>query len=271
MKIPVKFRLFLQRSLFQVAALAGIALPQTAIGQQISLNYEIYFGGMHFVSSSVQLDKGEREYRIQAEGHSRGMFDFLIGWEGSAVSAGKITDRGLNPDYHQNRGQWKGRTREIRLDYDPEKGPVITRLVETAREDAPEVTEVDRDAVKDTHDPISTILELALNINANGGCAAEREIYDGRRHYRIRLSDAGETVIKPSDYSSYAGPARKCALEVERLGGFIKNPSRMGQNPRNRMIFIAKPDNAPLPLPVRVEVQTDYGWLMIHLTGFDGQ
>ena len=238
-------------------------------GETLTLSYEIYFGGMHFVSSTVEMKKTDADYEIFAEGQSRGLFDFLIGWTGSAKSAGRLTEKGTRPVFHQNQGQWKGRTRQIRLEYSPDKGPEITILKETEREDAPEVTPVDLAAIRQTIDPISTILDLALQLSSEENCQADREIYDGRRHYRIRLSDAGIDEIKPNDYSSYAGPARKCALEVDRIGGFIKNPSQMGRNPRNRMIYVAQPENAPLPLPVRVEVETDYGWLMIHLTGFD--
>ncbi|RED51360.1 DUF3108 domain-containing protein [Aestuariispira insulae] len=198
MNVPSRIHHHLRNGLFCAVALLGTALPHAASGQKLSLEYEIYFGGMHFVSSSVLLERGTEDYLIKATGQSRGMFDLFIGWEGSAVSAGRITNQGLIPDYHQNEGQWKGRKREIRLDYDPENGPLVTKLLETEQDDAPEVTEVDPDAVKDTYDPISTILDLALKLQGNG-CAAEREIYDGRRHYRIHMSDAGTTVIKPSD------------------------------------------------------------------------
>ena len=82
----------------------------------------------------------------------------------------------------------------------------------------------------------------------------------------LLLSDGGLKDLKQTDYGIYSGPARSCQFDVERLGGFTPEPSKYSKSARNRIVYVAQPQDFSPPIPVRAKVETDYGWLMIHLT-----
>ena len=82
------------------------------------------------------------------------------------------------------------------------------------------------------------------------------------------MADAGERMLEPTSYSIYAGPARGCRLDYKMLGGHRIEKNKYVETARERVVWVARPaENAPL-IPVRLEIETAYGTLMGHLTGF---
>ncbi len=238
----------------------------------LRLEYEGYFGGLHIGSARAVLEREGARYRVSAEARARGILEWFSEYRGEAETRGALAARdaaGLDgrapkPDIHRNRGEWQGDERWVALDYD-EAGRVATRDGSPPEEEEDELTPIPEGATTDTIDPISAIVALAGILENGGTCDTTLKLYDGRRRYDLTVADGGEKRFAPNDYSIFAGSARACALSIERIGGFRVDRSKYSKTARERTVWVGRPIEAGPPVPVRVEVETAYGTLVIHL------
>jgi len=156
--------------------------------------------------------------------------------------------------------------RLVHLTYDA-AGNLTDSLVQP-EQDWDERHPLPADAGVGTLDPLSVIAGLAQLLQKSGRCEGSFAVFDGRKRYNLMVSDAGETQLDASSYSIYAGPAHGCRLDYEMLGGHRIERNKYAETARERIVWVARPkEDAPL-VPVRLEIETAYGTLMGHLTGY---
>jgi len=239
-------------------------------GMEMALQYEAYFGGMHIASGRTEFIWSEDAYRASAQARSRGLLDWYGGWVGEAHSEGGIQEDGLPaPALHRNSGLWRGDTRSNELTYEDD-GTIA--LEQTSPPDPNKLTPIPEESIPGTFDPITAILTLSRALWDAEFCSGEMPVYDGRRRYDLSLEPVGTRALEPSDYNIYSGEALECRIAVERIGGFRIEQSRYSETAGDRLIYVASPIAEAPPIPVRLEVETDYGDLIIHLTAvrYDG-
>lgn len=250
-------------ALFSVG-LSG-AMPAAATDDgPLSLDYEAYFGGFHIGSARTTIRREGAEYEVQGEARARGLFDWYAGWRGRAISEGILGD-GLvvSPEIHRNEGEWRGATRRNLLTFLPDG------TVDVEQESPPDpnkLSPIPEDSIPGTVDPISAIMALARTMEVAGDCTGTIPIYDGRRRYDLSVTQGGARTFEANEYSIFAGEAVACEVVFERIGGFRLEQSKYQQTARDRIVWVAQPLAGVPPIPVRIEVDTDYGILLVHLT-----
>jgi len=243
-----------------------LAGPGVVRAEPVSATYEIFFGGFHVLDAAAVWEKIPGGYRIAGEAETQGMIGWLHPWRGVTESQGLITAGKIIPQHHQNRGTSDAGERLVALNYDP-KGDLAEALVQPER-DWEEHHPLPDDAGVGTLDPLSVIAGMSELLETEGTCEGSFSVFDGRRRYDVFISDAGETKLEATDYSVFAGEARACRLDYELLGGHRIERSKYAATARERIIWVAQPqDDAPL-IPVRLQIETAYGTVMGHLTGF---
>jgi len=251
-------------ALFGGALLA--ALPARA--DPVSATYEVYFGGFHVLKAEALWVRGGSDYRLVAEAKTRGFVGWLNPWKGTTESSGRIAGGKVIPQHHVNWGSAsdEGEERIVALSYD--RAGDITEALVQPEQDWEGRHPLPADAGKGTLDPLSVIAGLSELLRKGGACEGSFAVFDGRKRYDLTVSDAGEKELEPTDYSIYAGPARGCRLEYEMLGGHRIERNKYVETARERIVWVARPaKDAPL-IPVRLQIETAYGTLMGHLTGF---
>ncbi|MBP5857634.1 DUF3108 domain-containing protein [Marivibrio halodurans] len=263
------------------------ALPKTLPGAPIEvpldrglrLEYEAYFGGMHIGSARAALERRADRYHLSGEARARGLLDWFSEWRGRAESRGTLARRTAESDgqaahrpplipkpaQHRNRGEWQGDPRWAILEYDAD-GDFESRRASRPDEDD-DFTPIPVGATDGTVDPMSAIVALSEMLASGGTCEATLRLFDGRRRYDVRVSDGGTTQFARNDYTIYAGEARACRLEIERIGGFRAEQSKYSETARDRTVWVGRPIADAPPVPVRAEVETAFGRLVIHLVG----
>lgn len=232
----------------------------------VKLNYEVYFGGFHILSARAELVTGGKDYDLRVESISRGIADFFVSWQGQARSNGIFAGDRAVPAAHRNNGVWKGNTRKVDINYAP-SGDVISYSVEP-EPDLEKVNSLPENPADGTVDPLSVIAQILGAIMRGEGCNSQFGVFDGRRRYDLTVTENGTENIKPNSYSVYAGDALACSIEMKLLGGDRKEKNKYAQTARNRTVYVARPRSDIPPVPVRVRIDTDYGILMAHLTGY---
>lgn len=260
-------RVFMSLPLIAAAFSLGVASSVPASASEdaaLSLDYEAYFGGFHVVSARTTIRREGSEYEVQGEARARGLLDWYAGWKGRAISEGSLGD-GLtvSPEVHRNEGEWRGATRRNVLTFLPDG------TVEVEQESPPDpnkLSPIPEDSIAGTVDPISAIMALARTMEVAGDCTGTIPIYDGRRRYDLSVTQGGAKTFEANDYSIFQGEAVACEVVFERIGGFRLEPSKYQQTARDRIVWVAQPLDGVPPIPVRIEVDTDYGVLLVHLT-----
>lgn len=249
-------------------ALLTAAVPAAA--EPFNASYEVYFGGFHVLNANAQWEQNAGSYAITGSAETQGFIGWMNPWKGNTVSRGRVeADRHIplrykswnTSDEAENDGQ-----RVVELTYD-EAGRLTGSRVEPAPDPA-EYHPLPDNAGDGTLDPLSVVASVAQLLQAEGRCEGRFAVFDGRKRYDLTVSDAGARELEPTSYSIYAGPAHGCRLEYTLLGGHRIDRNKYAETARERIVWVARPSaDAPL-VPVRLEIETAYGTLMGHLTGF---
>lgn len=259
------------RRLLGPAVLLGAALVLAGPlhAEPVSADYQVYFGGLHVLNAEAKLERRGGNYSLVAVAETQGFVGWLNPWQGTTESRGQIAAGKVVPRHHLNWGtddDSDSGARRVELSYD-EAGDIVDTLVQP-EQDWEDRHPLPADAGKGTLDPLSVIAGLGELLQNGGRCEGSFAVFDGRKRYDLMVSDAGERMLEPTSYSIYAGPARGCRLEYKMLGGHRIEKNKYVETARERVVWVARPAaNAPL-IPVRLEIETAYGTLMGHLTGF---
>ncbi|MGD1878032.1 MAG: DUF3108 domain-containing protein [Kiloniellaceae bacterium] len=250
--------------------LAGAFLfaANTARAEAVSAHYQVYFGGFHVLDAQALWQSSASDYRLAAEAETQGFIGWLNPWKGTTQSDGRIAGDRIIPRHHENWGTTTEESEESTVELTYDRAGDLTRTRVQPEQDFEGRVPLPDDAGKGTLDPMSVIAGLSELLRKSGRCEGTFAVFDGRKRYDLMVSDAGETDLEASDYSIYAGPARGCRLDYKMLGGHKKERNKYVETVRERIVWVARPaDGAPL-IPVRLKIETAYGTLMGHLTGF---
>lgn len=244
------------------------ALQSTAVNPTpVSATYDIYFGGFHVLTADAQWERSARGYQIAGEAETQGMIGWLNPWKGNTESRGRLADGKVIPQSFVSHGTSSKGDKLVRLSYDPQ-GELSDSIVQP-EQDGEDRYPLPPDAAEDTLDPLSVIAGLSEILRKTGRCEGKFPVFDGRKRYDLTVSDAGVKQLEPTDYSIYAGPAHGCRLDYTMLGGQRVERNKYAETARERIVWVARPmEGAPL-IPVRLEIDTAYGTVMGHLTGFE--
>lgn len=259
-----------------VALALGLLLPQAPGAEAplekplevprsapLSLSFEIHAGGLHVFSSDSVIALRPTGYEATVDVRTDGWLAWLLDLKLAAKVEGAAGPSGFAPHRFRSESEWRDRTRWVEVTYGPDGRPKI--------ESKPPAEDDDRDPVPEdlrlgTIDPISAALALVHTVQGGGRCEGEAAIFDGRRRFAAKVSDAGRTTLAKSDLAPYGGPARACRLIVVPLAGFWRNPK---YPPKTQELTIYRREIADgwPPLPVRVEAETSFGAVRAHLVG----
>jgi len=257
-----------------LAALVGLSLAHPAaraetLPEHTELGYDVYFGGQLIAKASATVDWSDTDYRIGGAVQTVGFTNWLTEYRGDTESRGVLNGSGFTPVSHRNFGSFRGRERLTEVHYDTEKGTEFTVEPEP---DWSELTPLPNNPGQGTLDPLSTVIALAFSMKDGAECRGSYPIFDGRRRYDVVVEPAAPRALEGGTYGIFSGEAATCAVtDFKRLGGFRLEGSKYAETARRREAYVAKLGPDGLPVPVRIEVHTDYGALVVHLTRYKGQ
>lgn len=253
-------------------AQAGDA-PAPASQQNLDLTYDVYAGGFKALHAVYQAQFDAQAYDIDLKTATQGFIGTIFPWRGIYKTAGHTAKDREIPDQHTARSIWRKKEKVTELSYAPDG----TLLKFTTQENGK--TNVKRDIKKelseDAVDLLTGTLMLIQHAPAEGVCDRSFIVFDGKRRYSMTLAGGEMDTIKKSDYSLFAGPALKCTLTVKPLAGFREKDQKRGwMAVQNHTMARKKPptiwfgrlkQDGPV-LPVRMEINSDYGAAVAHLS-----
>ena len=115
---------------------------------------------------------------------------------------------------------------------------------------------------------MSAILGAVQAAQRRRGCNGRLAVFDGRRRYDLVLIDRGRREMPETRYSIFAGEAVQCDFAYEPIAGHIRrrpDPERSNKRAMQSGRIFAAVTTGTLVMPVRIEIDGDWGVTVAHL------
>lgn len=254
-------------SLAAVAAvILALALPSAAATtDRMNLYYEVYSGGFHVLNFELDLALAPERYDVTARINSAGMVGWFLSWRQVVESRGLLGPESISPELHRSEAEVRGRRRSVEIDYDAGKVGDV-RVEPPARRDEGR-DEVPLERRREAMDPISSILDAILRISAGRGCGGRLAVFDGRRRYDLVLTDRGRRETGGRQAAGALSERIQCDFVYEPIAGHNRrnaDPETRGKRRiQSGRVFAER--NGALIVPVRIEIDGDWGMTIAHL------
>lgn len=232
--------------------------------RDLALTYRIYYGGFEVLRLTVDLRMAPENYALEMKFRTLGVIGALFPWTMRAYSHGLLTRNGVRPVAAGHRNSWRGNQRWVELRY-PSRGPIVVDAHPPEEGDKPSP-----ESLIGAIDLASAVVAMTRTLDKDRNCGDRLPVFDGRRRYDLLFKGLGDSVIRRSGYSAFAGPVVKCRVGMDRLAGFRKSHKSYGgwgAADRAASVFMGRPFIDAPPVPVRIEIETRWGDVIAHLTG----
>ncbi|HYI72412.1 MAG TPA: DUF3108 domain-containing protein [Skermanella sp.] len=257
------------RSIGKAALLGGAALlaaSQAGAAEPVRLGYAIYAGGFHVLDATIVLDLGREGYTVEVNAQTQGVLGTFFPWQTLARSDGRMNAGEAVPRTHKQTGTWRGKDRAVNLYYDG-SGSVLAEV--RPPDDPAEREPVPPEMVPGTTDPLSAVLSVAGAVAVGRGCSETVPVFDGRRRYDLTFQEMGSRNLSPSKYSVFSGTAVQCQVTSKVLAGNWKKDGGFASDDEKRKpvaLMLARVVEGMPPMPVRLEGESRFGEVIMHLT-----
>lgn len=242
--------------------------------RKLVLHYDVYAGGFKALNASVSMDLDKHAYDMKLQAETDGFIGKLFPWNASYNTSGHAERGKLIPSIYTERSAWRGNEKVTEMDYGP-NGKVLKSTTQEGNK-----TTVDRDINQklsaNSLDLLSGTLAMLQSAKNTNKCAGKFPVFDGKRRFNIVLKDDGMEVLPPSRYSKFSGKALRCTLTVEPVAGFGPKDQKRGwmavQNHTEAhhmlpTIWLARIPGSGQMVPVRMQIASEYGSVVAHLSG----
>ena len=229
----------------------------------VKLSYDAYAGPLYVMSAHVSLSLEGDRYRIETRSKTEGFAAWFSSWNSKVMTEGKVRNGRLIPLYHSVNSNVDDQPHRVNLRYI--KGqPVLKELVPAP--DGIRRLAVPPEMWPQTIDPLTMTLRILIRVSKEQLCGGAHQVFDGRRRYNMVLTPGITSELQAIASSVFSGDAQSCALEIERLGGFYKKKSTTGKPLLSPILWVARPFENGLPVPVKFEARSSFGVFRIYLT-----
>lgn len=271
-----------------VALVAGLVLatPATASYEtmpvaysidhqrKLALKYDVYAGGFKALNASLVMDLDKKAYDMALNAETQGVIGSLFPWKASFNTAGHADAKGaLIPSLYTERSSWRRKVSFKEMSYSP-TGKVLKTILQ---DNGKTTTDRDINSILSDHavDVLTGTLTMLQSAKNTRKCNGKFPVFDGKRRFNITLNDMGTDILPPSRYSTFKGEAMRCTLTVEPVAGFAKKDAKRGwmavQNHTEKLnkrptLWLARMQDSDQVVPVRMEIASDYGSVVAHLS-----
>jgi hypothetical protein len=235
-----------------------------AADKTTEMQHSVYVGGLFLGSINTEVKEDHGNYRISTSASSSKTFEWAFRWIAKAQSVGLIEPAKVAPFVHRHESAWNDNMRTATMNY-TDSGKVTVKTTGKQSTDPNKYSPVDPASLTNSIDPMSAILQVTNQLEAGQKCNALVPVFDGRRRYDIKLTDSGEKLFKPSRYSVFQGEAIGCKIDIVKKGGFKRDFDENVQLDQDLIIWAAAPVEGGRIVPVRMQVDTDFGRVELHL------
>lgn len=265
---------------FSLAVVALCGMERAALADLQAMRYDVYAGGLHALEASLTMDTDSAgRYGIVLSAKTHGLLGKLAPWHGTFESYGwrglDTAARPFFPQLHRSTATWRKEKEVKSYRYRKDGSFVGLESVETGKK--PRHITPDPALTDQTTDALAATLEALHAVSTGRSCTHSADVFDGKRRFSQVFTHKRTQDLKASRYNIFEGPAEVCAVEIIPKGGaWHKKPrgwmsiQEQGREKGTMPLVWMGHIHADQPaVPVKILVKTNYGTLLMHLTGYD--
>ena len=217
-----------QISRILLPVLLMLASCLVSLSVQAENNYRFHWGKIPVASFSLSLPDAKSQI-IKLEGRTVGFVGAIFSYEGaiqsdySDLSSVNFRISGIDNGFSEHR--------EINF-YSDRPAEILDFLDDEQEQPAAEIV----DSMGITVDPLRVVFALLSGsgaestteaLSARDRCSGEYSVFDGKRHYRLKLEAAEDEILKADRSWGYTGQAFRCdmlVVSLEAISGEEQNP-----------------------------------------------
>jgi hypothetical protein len=240
----------------------------------IKANYAVFASGFRTLAATANISEEKDKYTTYITIETDGLLGKLAPWRGILTSKGHFEEETQNriPKMHAFDNIWRGTNKRVEQHYNDQGLLQEIKIKEDRRPE--EIKKPDNNLVNGTTDILSAALQTAKIIHETGSCNSGQAVFDGKRRFDLKFKEKSRQFIKASRYTSFNGEAIKCIVEITPDGGkwrdkprgwmSIQEQSKKKGHPPYIWFGRVTPES-DVYIPVKLQVKTSYGTLMLHL------
>lgn len=241
--------------------------------KKLDIRYDVYAGGFKALNASLELDLTKNAYDIGLDAQTDGFIGSIFPWKGSYATSGHSDKGVLIPSLSTARSTWRREEKMTEMSFDP-KGNLLKTTVQQGSKTVVK-RDTQKDLTKDAVDMLTGALLMMQNAKNTEKCEGSFPVFDGKRRFNITLKDDGKEVLAKSKFSKFHGTALRCTLKVEPVAGFKDKDKKRGwmavqahteERKKAPTIWFARVDENSPVVPVRMEINSEYGAVVAHLS-----
>ena len=240
--------------------------------EPLKVTYGLFTGGFNVATVNAIYNITDTHYKIDANLNTAGVLGTLAPWTGVINTSGNTTPSAYLPQTHNFASTWRGDTKTNQFKFDNEGQLVSFNKIEnngTAVDEMP-LIDVYQDGAID-------ILTALLNSMNGSSCATKQDVTDGKRRFNLIFKSKGSEVLKANDYNRFSGKSEICEIEVIPTAGKWREKPRGWMNIQGQakakgqlpLMWFGKVNTELPAIPVRMQIKTDYGTMLLHLQSID--
>lgn len=240
---------------------------QAAGADRVDLTYRVFVGGLPVIEVDTKTTIDGERYRMDGLARTVGLWETLFEARMMSRVDGRFTDahHAALPMLYQTRYDGDvGRKRSINVTFDKTGPSNVSVEPQNTDDNRPPV---EPEFLLGTIDPASAAILATGSGDGADICTREFKVFDGRRRYDVAFENRGQIQLQAQDERFFSGEATHCVIRYRRVKGFDPDWERQDAKkfPNELDIWFARVDGLPRPIPVRVQVTSDYGVIMAHL------
>ena len=247
-----------------LALLAPAAHAAEPKSEAARLTFVGYLSGLKIGWAKIEAAIVDARYAASMKMETGGMVGWFVNWRHDSRSYGGFeggSEAKFMPRYYRNGNFWEENQRFVELDRSGGETKIKAAKPHPVEDEGHPA--VPAPLLADALDPLSAILAVGREIDATGACETKLPVYDGRRLYRLEVSDDGAADLQPSRYAPLAGPSRKCDFIFKRVAGFKKK--KTDKTPTEGVVYFRRAAEGAPMMPVKIVADSKYGSVMLHL------
>ena len=256
-----------------IALAVSVGMPGSTIAAgtpAVAVDYDVFAGGLHVLSSGLELSLGSQRYDVRLNAEVAGVPGWFADWWAVVRSGGSIVSGGFDPERNTIERFRRGETRLTELEFAGNGAVTVTYTPERNDGGEPVPTE----SLLGALDPLSGVAQVMWSITQGANCEATVPVYDGRRRYDLVFTDLGSVQLQRTSHSAYSGEARHCRMRLEPVAGDFDDEDdnsvwNRESDPRRRQldIWMAQPIAGSPAVPVKMIGRSTLGAVVVHLRG----
>lgn len=263
--------LFLLATLWLALGLSAIRAEAAPVKTSHTYDYKVYAGGINALDAQIKLTQDKDSFDMRAKAKTAGFLGALAPWSGNYVTTGFMKSGTPKPLSHVATSTWRDEVETKTYNYNRDGSFKNLTIIDEGVDESPK--SVDSALTKGTVDLLTATLAVMQKSTNAQKCEGSSDIFDGKRRFTLNFKPQGIKQLTASKYNIYEGPALKCAIEIEPKGGKWHEKPRgwlsIQEQGRKKgalpTLWLAQVHEGAPAIPVRAEVKTQFGTLLMHL------